>query len=125
MALRRAANREDPLVRELTELVREGRALMMGLVRQELLSGVRTDSQFESLRSHLRAFPDISLEIADHEEAAAFFNKCRSQGVQGSTVDLLICAVAVRHQAAILTADGDFLHYARILSLTLHTPRVK
>ena len=123
LALRRSTVRNHPLVGELTELIREGRALMLGLVRQELLSGVRTAAQFESLQTHLRAFPDVPLQTSDHEEAASFFNECRARGVQGTSVDLLICAVAARRRAAVFTTDDDFVHYARVLPLALHVPR--
>jgi hypothetical protein len=48
---------------------------MLGPVRQELLSGVRVDQQFGTLRDHLRAFPDVPLQVEDYEDAASFFNK--------------------------------------------------
>jgi len=96
---------------------------MLGPVRQELLSGVRTEEQFETLRDHLRAFPDVSLEAEDYEEAAAFFNRCRAKGLQGSNTDFLICATAVRRGLGILTTDADFAHFARVLPIELHPPR--
>jgi len=92
----------------------------MGPIRQELLSGVRTPDQFGALREHLRAFPDVELGTGDYEEAASFSNRCRAAGVQGSSADFLICAVAARRALAIFTTDEDFEHYARILPLTLH-----
>ena len=106
LALRRQRSAASAETRELAELVREGRATMLGPVRQELLSGVRTEEQFETLRDHLRAFPDVSLEAEDYEEAAAFFNRCRAKGLQGSNTDFLICATAVRRGLGILTTDG-------------------
>jgi predicted nucleic acid-binding protein len=123
LALRRQRSSAGAETRELAELVREGRAAMLGPVRQELLSGVRVDQQFEILRGHLRAFPDVPLEAEDYEEAAAFFNKCRAKGIQGSNTDFLICAVAVRRRFGILTTDTDFAHFARVLPIELHTPR--
>ena len=123
LALRRQRSSPSSETRELAELVREGRAAMLGAVRQELLSGVRADQQFETLRSHLRAFPDIPLEAADYEEAASFFNKCRGRGIQGSNTDFLICAAAARRGFGILTTDTDFAHFARVLPIELHTPR--
>jgi predicted nucleic acid-binding protein len=123
LALRRQRRSSSPETRELAELVREGRAVMLGPVRQELLSGVRVDQQFETLRDHLRAFPDVLLEGEDYEEAASFFNKCRARGIQGSNTDYLICAVAVRRGFGILTTDTDFAHFARVLPIELHTPR--
>ncbi len=62
LALRRKneslGTNERPLVAELAELIREGRARVIGLVRQELLSGIKTTEQYEKLRLHLRSFPD-------------------------------------------------------------------
>jgi predicted nucleic acid-binding protein len=123
LALRRQRSAPSAETRELAELVREGRAAMLGAVRQELLSGVRADPQFETLRSHLRAFSDIPLEAEDYEEAASFFNKCRGRGIQGSNTDFLICAAAARRGFGILTTDTDFAHFARVLPIELHTPR--
>ncbi|MGA7741858.1 MAG: PIN domain-containing protein [Polyangia bacterium] len=123
LALRRARSSGAAEALELAELVREGRAAMMGPVRQELLSGVQREQQYESLREYLRAFPDIALEAEDYEEAASFFNRCRAKGVQGSNTDFLICAVAARRRFGILTTDTDFRHFAKLLPIELHSPR--
>jgi len=123
LAFRRDAPRGTPTEGELRELIGEGRVLMLGAIRQELLSGIRTAEQFKKLRDRLRAFPDMPLSEADYEEAANCFNRCRSRGVQGSNTDFLMCAVALRRSAAILTTDGDFPRFARILQVKLHQPR--
>jgi hypothetical protein len=60
---------------------------MIGPVRQEILSGIRDLAQFNLLRDALRAFPDLPLNADDYEQAAAFFNRCRSLGVQGTHID--------------------------------------
>jgi hypothetical protein len=70
VSLRRAKRVDDTVSKELAELIREGRVVMMGLIRQELLSGIKVKSQFELLRDHLRAFSDLTLELADYEGAA-------------------------------------------------------
>ena len=123
LALRRQPSSRASEALELAHLVREGRAAMLGPVRQELLSGVRGEQQYETLRRHLRAFPDIALEAEDYEDAASFFNRCRAKGVQGSNTDFLICAVAARRRFGILTTDTDFLHFAKVLPIELHSPR--
>jgi hypothetical protein len=120
LALRRARPTDSDVVAELAALIERGLALMMGPIRQELLSGIRSPRQFETLRDHLRAFPDLALHGADYEEAATFFNRCRARGVQGSTTDLLTCAVAARRRLAIFTADQDFVAFARVLPIRLH-----
>jgi predicted nucleic acid-binding protein len=123
LALRRKKNNNDPLVAELEQLILELRVQLIGPIRQEILSGIKEQAQFESLRSHLRAFPDLALTSDDHELAAEFFNTCRGHGIQGSHTDFLICAIAVRHDLPILTTDDDFKTYAQHLPLNLHPIR--
>jgi predicted nucleic acid-binding protein len=68
-------------------------------------------------------FPTWVLATPDFEEAAAFFNRCRSQGIQGGHIDFLLCAVAWRRAMAILTTDKDFVTFARLLPIHLHEIR--
>jgi hypothetical protein len=98
---------------------------MIGPVRQEVLSGIRSRSQYERLRQDLRAFEDPRLGVEDYEEAALASNHCRAAGVRGSAVDWLICAVALRRNWPVFTIDKDFARYARHLPLRLHQPRPK
>ncbi len=125
MALRRRQIVDDAFVGELRELVEELRVQMIGPVRQELLSGVRSKEQFEVLREHLQVFPDLALDAADYEFAAACHNICREKGIQGSNTDFLLCAIAQRYDLPILTTDGDFKFYQQYLPLRLHSPRIK
>lgn len=105
----------------LASLVEDGLVVIIGPIRQELLSGIKERAHFERLRDHLRAFPDTPVTTEDHEDAAAFFNQCRDRGIQGSNTDFLICAVAVRNGFSIFTTDGDFSHFARVLPISLHS----
>ena len=123
LALRRAKRVDGGTSSELAELIRQGRVVMLGPVRQELLSGVKLKPQFEQLREHLRAFPDLELTSEDYEDAAAAFNRCRERGIQGSNTDFLICAAAMRRDLAIYTTDGDFRHFRRVLRLRLYEPQ--
>jgi predicted nucleic acid-binding protein len=96
---------------------------MIGPVRQEVLSGIKERAQYERLREHLRAFPDVEIATADYEEAASHFNRCRRKGVQGSNTDFLICAIATRKDLSIFTTDRDFSQFAQVLPITLHHVR--
>ena len=112
--------RPDKLVSEkLQEAIEAGEAVLLGPIRQEILSGIRDPKQFTKLGSALRAFPDLPLETADYERAASYFNQCRASGIQGSNSDFLICAVAHRLSAEILTLDNDFDLFAAILPIQL------
>jgi hypothetical protein len=127
VALRRQAGQltagERAVREELAELIREGRARLIGPVRQELLSGIRTEAQYQRLRQHLRAFPDPQLAVEDYEEAAQANNRCRAQGAPGSAIDFLICAIAMRRNWPIFTTDRDFVNYARVLPVSLYSAR--
>lgn len=123
LALRRNLPADGPEVSELIELIREVRVRMIGPVRQELLSGVKSQAQFQKLRNHLRAFPDLEVTTRDYESAAEFFNLCRGKGIQGSNTDFLICAIAACHKIPIFTTDGDFTLFQPHLPITLHRPR--
>ncbi len=126
LALRRKhetlGRNEQLLVMELSELIREGRAKVIGLVRQELLSGIKSNEQYEKLRLYLRAFPDELLDTFDYEDAAKAGNRCRAKGIVVSIVDVLLCAVTVRRGWSIFTTDPDF-SYGRVLPLAIHVPR--
>jgi predicted nucleic acid-binding protein len=125
LALRRKAHDlnvgERLVFRECSELVSQGRARIIGVVRQEVLSGIKTNAQFESVREGLRAFPDELVLTEDHEAAAQGGNSCRSKGIAVSLPDMLICAVALRHGMSIFTTDPDFEKYAQVLPLKLHS----
>jgi hypothetical protein len=119
LALRRnTQNGAIPIINILRDLTSDGRVVLLGVIRQEVLYGIRYTEQFIRLRDYLRAFPDIELTSEDYELAAEFFNTCRSNGVQGSNTDFLICAVAHRRGYSILTTDKDFENFR------LHIPVV-
>ena len=124
LALRRTAadlnTREQLLTDALGELIRNGRAKIIGPVRQELLSGIRLNGAYRNLCDQLRAFDDPDLQIADYEEAARVHNQCRSRGVAGSPIDFLICAAAFRRGWQVFTIDQDFHHYAKAVSVKLY-----
>jgi hypothetical protein len=119
LALRRnTPNDALPLINILRDLISDGRVVLLGVIRQEVLSGIRYTEQFIRLRDYLRAFPDLELTSEDYELAAEFFNTCRSNGVQGSNTDFLLCAVAHRRGYSIFTTDKDFENFR------LHIPVV-
>lgn len=110
---------ERHLVQILHRIIADGQAELMGSVRQELLSGLRDEAQFRRLRDFLRDFPDAAIRTDDYEEAARAANRCRREGIATSSIDMLICAIAVRHDWEILTTDRDFIHYRKILKIRL------
>ena len=122
LALRRSATAANAEIDELKKLIKNQSVVMLGCIRQELLSGVREIAQYEHLRERLSAFPNQILNENCYELAAKMFNNCRAKGVQGSNTDFLICAAAQLNQLAIYTTDQDFKHYQKILGISLYQP---
>ena len=97
---------EQKLKAELVQAIQNGRVAMLGLIRQELLSGIKERDQFDQVKAALDPYLDEQINTADHVYAARIYNECRSQGVEAGTVDNLICAVAVRRGWEVLSGDG-------------------
>lgn len=101
-----AASRDEQLiVATLKEAIRDGQVLIVGPIRQEVLSGIKELAQFDKLRSALRAFEDEPLTTFHFEEAARLYNYCRSHGVECGSTDIVICVVAIERQCEVLTYD--------------------
>ena len=111
---------EAGAVNELLAAVEKDQARLLGVVRQELLTGIKTRQQFENLREYISAFPDVEITTEDYVEAARLGNSCRAKGVATHAVDMLLCSVALREGWEIFTTDPDFERYAKILGMRLH-----
>ncbi len=120
-ALRSRKPEYEVLVKSLETLIAEQRVLIIGAIRQEVLSGYSDHNKFEILKAKLNYFENTPTLDEDYITAARFYNECRQKGVQGSHIDLLICAVAVRLNASILTSDKDFGFYQQYLPISLYS----
>lgn len=125
LALRKKTltDKEKKIVSELKELIHELRVVIIGPVRQELLSGISDEIKFNNLKDKLQAFDDLRLETKDYEKSAEFFNTCRRNGIQGSHIDFLICGTAINNKVSIFTTDKDFDQYKKVIRIKLHTIR--
>lgn len=110
---------DSEITDKIKELIKDGRIVIIGPIRQELLSGISDTSQFNRLKDMLSAFEDITLESKHFIKAAEFSTICRQKGVQGSTIDFLICAVATIENLIIFTTDKDFENYKKHLPIRL------
>ena len=118
LALRR--NEPSELTSLLTELITQSLVVLVGPIRQELLSGISNEEVYESLKSKLRSFDDFQITTNDYETAASYFNICRKNGVQGSHTDFLLCSIASNNNLLILTTDKDFDNYMKYLPIRLY-----
>lgn len=94
-----------------------GEVVLLGIIRQELLSGIRHREQFERLQLVLDGYDYLEVGIRDYDLAAEFTNRCRAAGTAAGDIDMLICAVAAREAIDVFTVDDDFERYARVLGI--------
>jgi len=124
VALRKKDNKlssKDKRLKEhLIELIQDTRVIIIGPIRQELLSGISNEDSYNNLKEHLEAFEDISILSSDYEKAAYFFNICMKKGIQGSHTDFLICAIANNHQLPVFTTDKDFFNYNKYIDIEVY-----
>ena len=120
LALRGKTPRNQKVAEKLTALIKENRAKIIGVIRQEILSGYSDFNRYEKLRNHLRYFPNEQIVDSDYEIAAEYSNICRKKGIQGSHTDFLICAVAIRLNMEIYTNDKDFTFYSEHIPIVLY-----
>ncbi len=106
-------------VQKLEALISDQRVIMLGPIRQEVLSGYSNKSKFKKLNNKLRYFENTQIIDDDYVQAAIFSNTCRSKGIQGSHIDFLICAVAFRSESEIFTTDNDFSYYRKHIPIQL------
>jgi predicted nucleic acid-binding protein len=111
---------EVKIVKDLSELVKDLRVVMIGPIRQEILSGISSFTRFDELKERLSVFIDHSINTLDYELAAQYYNKCRKNGIQGSHIDFLICSVASNGSFPIFTLDNDFRNYKKYLPIELY-----
>ncbi|MCL2767234.1 MAG: PIN domain-containing protein [Synergistaceae bacterium] len=117
LALRRKEKSE--ISKKLADLIIASLAVMIGPVRQELLSGISNEDAFLKLKAKLEAFDDFPITTQEYATAAEFYNTCRKHGKQGSHIDFLVCAVAYNNDLYIFTTDDDYYNYAEHLPIRL------
>lgn len=120
--LRRSSSGSNEIARNVEILIEANELVLFGIVRQEILSGIKLPEHFERIEQATQALPSFFADNEDHTTAAKFFNVCRSKGIQGSPIDFLICAMAVRRRFPIYTTDPDFALYEPLIPIELYRP---
>ena len=116
---KRPDSHDKKLIEYVTFLIRNHYAIMIGPIRQEILSGISDEHKFRKLQEALKAFPDFEITIEDYEQAAAYYNICRSHGIKGSHIDHLIYSVAHNNNFLIFTLDKEFEQYRKYNDIEL------
>ena len=92
---------------------------LTGAVVTEVLQGLTRD--VNRIERYLSLWEMLEpLGFSTYREASAISRLARSKGISLTTIDTLIAAIALEHQASLFSLDKDFSRIARITALRLH-----
>lgn len=117
---RATETRVDLRMTELIAVRSEQLAISEPIVA-EVMIGARNERHERDLRQLLGSFTLLPCEAAsDFAGAARIYRACRRAGVTPrGLVDCMIAALALRHQADVLTQDADLARIAGVIPLSL------
>ena len=85
-----------------------------------MLQGLTRDARrIEQYLAHWELLEPRGFET--YREAADIYRAARAKGVTPTTIDAVIAAIALDHNAAVFTLDQDFCRIARITPLVLYS----
>jgi predicted nucleic acid-binding protein len=106
-------------VQKLCFLLENETVFLVGIILQEILDGLKSEKQWNTLIKYSQPFPLVDCTRDDFIDAAKYKNRCRQRGIQAGTFDFLITAVCINHHMPLLTADQDFRHISKHCPLIL------
>jgi predicted nucleic acid-binding protein len=101
-------------------MIQQGESFAItGVVVAEILRGlVRDATIIERFLSQWDMLEPSGFKT--YRSAAAIYRRARASGVTLTTIDSLIAAIALEHNASVFTLDKDFSRIARSTGLKLH-----
>lgn len=113
------AGRESWQVHHLQQLLLDGEDLhLCGIVVTEVLQGIRSDKQYQSVKQHLSPLLMLPMDESVFILAADLFRQLRKKGQTiRKTNDCIIAATAITQGVALLHHDRDFEALARYSEL--------
>jgi hypothetical protein len=102
--------RNTPQVQKLVHALNHGEALITPTVIQEVLQGIRDDTQFLTVQERLLLLPCLHIPVVEAAvKAAELYRFLRKKGVTVRKAnDCLIAAYAIQHRVEICHNDQDF-----------------
>ena len=105
---------------ELRRMIEEAEPFALtGIVVAEVLQGLTRDAR--RIEQYLVQWEMLEPRGFDtYREAAAIYRAARAKGITPTTIDTVIAAIALEHNAGVFTLDQDFFGIARITRLALY-----
>lgn len=83
-------------------------AVITGIIFQEVLQGIRSEKSFHLVQKLMRRLPFLEPDQKTYLKAAQVFRALATRGRSGTTVDVLIAALAIQYNARLFTLDRGF-----------------
>lgn len=81
---------------------------IFGMVRLEIMGGVKTKKELNSLNNYLGALEEIPADTQLWEDAGRLAFDLRRKGLTIPYTDILIASAAIRSKSVLLHADSHF-----------------
>jgi predicted nucleic acid-binding protein len=94
---------------KLEKLIRGfNRAVLCGIVLQEILQGIRDVRSFTATKTRLQILPYLGMGKEVYLAAATLYRSLRAKGVTVPSADTAIAALAIFHRIPLFTRDEHF-----------------
>ena len=112
--------RNEPVRAVLRELIRGRQAVLTGIVLAEVLQGIRTQQEADSVRSEFASLHYYEAARDTWSRAGSLSGELRQKGLTIPLTDLIISVLAMEHDAEVFTTDP---HFEKIPGLKLYHPK--
>ena len=107
--------RTTPLADSLAQALNDRDVVTCGVVIFELFQGVKTDKESEVLRSAFCSLRNLEMDSELWLSAARLSASLRAKGTMIPFSDIIIAALAHRHDLVVLTVDQHFRQVSDLL----------
>jgi len=99
------------------QILRNGRALLAGIVLTEILQGAKIKTEFDAILESMLALPLLEASLTTWIEAGRISFALRKKGITIPSTDLVIASLALENNCSILTLDP---HFQKIPGVKIH-----
>ena len=99
----------SPYIEKLESLIRDNnRAVICGIVLQEILQGIKDDRSHALTKERLSVFPFINTDKETYLYASSLYRMMRKKGITIPPADATIAAIAASNGIPLFTQDDHF-----------------
>ena len=97
-----------PIKERIGELLKDHVVLINGMIKLEILGGVKTKKEFERLKTRLDSLYEVAINSMVWQIAYKIAFELRRKGITVPYTDILIAACALKSGAVLIHADRHF-----------------